>query len=146
MDFRDLYPSPTGTKDPLPTSLSKLKTILTKSLVYPPLTEWPACHVRPTSQSSDIEGKWRRNLKYGREGYLSPLSSSFPQTFFIQSVPTPKVYPSCGPIFTSTSTNHDHAQIYFPFVSPFQIEPNRMCLYHFIDTKPSFPHSFPYLN
>jgi hypothetical protein len=122
---------------------SKLKIILTKSLVYPPLTEWSVCHVRPTCQSSDMEGKRRRNLEYGKEGCLSPLSSSSPRTFFTQSVPTSwasvhvswrRLYATVHVLKLSNTvhttpispTNHDHAQIYFPFVSPLQIEPNRV--------------------
>jgi hypothetical protein len=39
-------------------------------------------------------------------------------------------------------TNNDHAQLYFLFVFSFQIEPKCVCLFPFIHTKPSFPHSF----
>jgi hypothetical protein len=133
--------------------MSKLKTIHTKSLVYPPLTECLACHARPTCQSSDMKGKPRRNLKYGREGCLAPFRRRSP-------IFSRKVYPPHGPVLTSAGA-HCMPQFTYSnflirqsqpsiaitpkFISPFQID-QTVCLFPSIHTKPSFPHSFPNLN
>jgi hypothetical protein len=66
---------------------------------------------------------WKENddetLNMDGRGCLSPLVVVTPN-FFHPKCTRPQVYPPCGLVFTSASANHDHTQIYFPFVSPFQ--------------------------
>jgi hypothetical protein len=107
---------------------------------------------------------WKENDDETKRGGVFPPFVVVPQTFFTQSVPTPwvsvhvitwrtlyatvHILKLSNTVHTTpiTPTNHDHAQIYFPFVYPFQIEPNCVCMFPFIHVKLSFPHSFPNLN
>jgi hypothetical protein len=98
---------------------------------------------------------------------LPPFRRSSPKHFSTKVYPSLKVYPLRGPVFMSTRThchsshtqtfklsntvhttsipptNHDHVQIYFPFVSPFQIQLHCVRMFPLIHTELSFPRSFP---